>query len=481
MTVSSTGTISSPGIGSGLDIQGIVSKLVALDTAPLQQLQVKASALNSQISAYGQLQSQISNLQAQAANLGNSASWDTMAVASSNSGAITGTATSAAASTSFSMEVSQLAAAQSAGSGVFSTGSSIGTGTLKIQLGSWGNGSFSPGASSEVSIDITAAEDSLSKVAAKINAANAGVNATVLHDASGDRLLMRSSATGVASGFRIQAADDDGNNTDGAGLSRLAFDPQNAPSSMALTQAAQDTLAKINGVDVSSSNTTFANTIDGLTLTATQVTTSPVEVTISRDTTGARANINAFVASYNALNNALSAMTSYNAANKTAGTLQGDSTAVNMQAALRRLVGGAGPVGGAFSRLSDIGVQFQADGTLTTDNTKLDAAMTQPDALKTFFAASAEGTASDGLATRLNDFTTGMLSVDGVFATKTKSLQAAVKRNSNDQDTVNTRANQHQTQLLKQYNQLDTDLGKLTALSTYITQQVAMWNKTSSG
>jgi flagellar hook-associated protein 2 len=482
--------ISSPGIGSGLDVQSIVSQLVALDKQPLQQLQVKASGLNSQISAYGQLQSQIANLQTQAANLASAASWETMAVSSSNSSAIVGTATSAAAPTSFSMEVSQLARAQSAGSVVFATGSSVGTGVLKIQLGTWDKGEFtsasdgtavfSPGASSEVSINITAADDTLAKVAAKINATNAGVNATVLHDASGDRLLMRSSTTGAASGFRIQAVDDDGNNIDGAGLSRLAFDPENATAGLALTQTAQDTLATINGVSVASANTTFSNAIDGLTLTATQVTTAPVNVTVSRDTTSARANITAFISSYNALNNALSTMTGYNASTKTAGTLQGDSTAVGLQTALRQLVGSLGPGGGAFSRLSDIGVQFQTDGTLKADDTKLNAAMTNPDALKTFFAADNTGTASDGLATRINDFASGLLDPSGIFTTKTKSLQDAVKRNSDEQTTVNTRADQHQTQLLAQYSRLDSNLSQLTALNTYITQQVAMWNKQSN-
>jgi len=197
--------ISSPGIGSGLDIQGIVAKLVALEKQPLQQLQVKASGLNAKLSAYGQLKSQIANLQDQAAKLASASSWETMAVTSSNAGAVVGTATSAAAATAFSMEVSQLARAQSAGSGVFGTGTAPGTGSLKIQLGTWAKGDFTPeadgtaeftpGSGSEVSIDITAADDTLAKVAAKINAAGAGVNATVLRDASGERLLVRSSAT----------------------------------------------------------------------------------------------------------------------------------------------------------------------------------------------------------------------------------------------------------------------------------------------
>lgn len=481
--------ISSLGIGSGgLDTRSIVDKLVALEQRPLQQLQVKASGLNARLSAYGQLKSQIANLQDQAGKLGTAATWEAMTVSSSNGGAITGSATSVAATTAFSMEVGQLAKAQSAGSAVFATGSPVGTGTLKIQLGSWDKGDFtpgvtdgtavfSPGAASEVAINITAADDTLAKVAAKINAANAGVNATVLRDASGERLLMRSSATGEASGFRIQAVDGDGGHTDDSGLSRLAFDPENATAGLGLTQTAQDTKATINGVAVASSNTTFADAIEGVTLTVAQVTTAPVEVSIKRDTAGARSGINGFVESYNALSNALAAMTRYNPADKSAGTLQGDSTAVSLQAALRQLVGGMGTAGSEFGRLSDLGVQFQADGTLKVDSTKLDAAMAKPDALKAFFTADEAGTASDGMALRVKDFAAGMLGSDGVFATTAKSIQGAVKRNSEDQERVAERASRLETRLLAQYTRLDTNLNRLSALNSYVTQQVAQWNR----
>ena len=484
--------ISSLGIGSnGLDTRSIVDKLVALEQRPLQQLQVKASGLNARLSAFGQLKSQISNLQDQAAKLAASSSWEAMSVSSSNSGAIVGTATSAAAVTAFSMEVSQLAKAQSAGSAVFASGGAIGTGALKIQLGSWSKGDFTPGvadgnaefaagAGAEVSIDITSDDDTLAKVAAKINAAEAGVTATVLRDASGERLLLRSSATGEASGFRIQAVDDDGNNSDAAGLSRLAFDPQNATVGLALTQAAQNTKATINGVEVSSSNTTFADAIEGVTLTVAQVTTAPVEVSIKRDTAGARSNITSFVESYNALSNALATMTRYNPADKTAGTLQGDSTAVSLQSALRQMVGGMGSSGSEFGRLSDIGVQFQADGTLKVDAAKLDAAMTKPEALKAFFSADEAGTASDGMALRIKDFAGGMLGADGIFDTKTKSIQSAVKRNTEDQERVAERASRLEARLLAQYTRLDTNLNRLNALNSYVSQQVSQWNKSSN-
>ncbi len=469
--------ISSPGIGSGLKVQELVASLVALEKKPLAQLQVAASSLNARVSAYGQLKSQIANLQDQAAKLASASTWGAMSVTSSNAAAVSGVAKEGASATGFSVEVSQLARAQSAGSQVFAAGSVVGTGSLKIQLGSWGKDTnndpeFSKGAGAEVSIDITAADDTLAKVAAKINAANAGVTATVLRDASGERLLMRSSETGEAQGFRIQATED----AAAPGLSRLAFDPQNGSAGLSLTQAAQDTLATINGVQVASKNNTLTDTVDGLTLTVAQVTTAPVDITIKNDTAGARTAIKNFVESYNALSSAMGSMTSYDAKTKTAGTLQGDSTAVNLQSALRRLVGGMGAPDSEFSRLSDIGVQFQADGTLKIDDAKLDKAMAKPDALKQFFAADPEGTASDGMAVRMKEFAAGMLESDGLFATKTKSLEGSVKRNTDEQQKVLDRAARTETRLLAQYSRLDATMGKLDALSNYMNQQVTQWN-----
>lgn len=199
--------ISSAGIGSGLDVKSIVSQLVALEQKPLSQLQTKASSITAKLSAYGQLQSQMANLQDMASKLATASNWDAMSVSSSNA-AISGTATTAAAVTAFSVEVSQMARAQMAGSAPLApAGSPVGAGTLRIELGAWstsGPTTFTKGSGAAVNVAV-GATDTLSQIADKINAAGAGVTATVLKDDAGERLLMRSSATGEASAFRVQA------------------------------------------------------------------------------------------------------------------------------------------------------------------------------------------------------------------------------------------------------------------------------------
>lgn len=481
--------ISSIGIGSGLDVKSIISQLIALEQKPLGQLQVKASSITAQLSSYGQLKSQMANLQDMAGKLASASNWNAMTVSSSNSAAISGTATTAAAVTSFSVAVSQLAQAHTAGSDSLPAGS-VGAGTLRIELGAWstsGPNTFTKGDAAAVNVSV-GATDTLSQIADKINAAGAGVTATVLKDDTGERLLMRSSVTGEASAFRIQAlaepvapATEGEAITNSTGLGRLAYDPANVTGGLSLTQAALNTKATINGVAVSSQGNKL-EAIAGVTLNVTKLIplNEPAEITIKRDTAAAKTSINNFVASYNAISSALAEMTKYDAATKTGGTLQGDSTAVSLQATLRRMVGGSGPGGSSFSRLSDLGVEFQKDGSLKVNDTKLDAALTKPDDVKAFFMADSGSEGGNGLALRLKDFAAGLLNTSGTLSTRSDALKSASDRNTKEQERMSDRIGKTQARLEAQYSRLDASMGKLNALSNYMNQQVTQWNNTKN-
>lgn len=475
--------ISSIGLGSGINVEDTVAKLVALEQRPIQALQTKATAINSQVSAYSQLKSQISNLQTQVDKLTSSDTWQSRVLSSSNASTVTGTATSKAAYATYDVKVTQLASAQTIGSGLVASGSALGEGKLTITLGEWKDGALKAnevdGKPAAVSIDITSADDTLAKVAAKINAANAGVTATVLRDHTGERLTLQSNATGGNAAFTVAVEETAGKE----GLSQFAYMSEAAGAAkMTRSQTAQDTQATINGISMSSRNTTFADVADGVTLTVSQKmadTDAAVRITIKGDTATAKTALTNLVESYNALSSAMKTMTAYDATTKTAGTLQGDSTAINLQSALRRLLSGNSGAGGAFGTLSQIGLEFQADGQLKVNDTKLTKALEDPDSMSKFFAADLEGDASDGLGVRLKAFTSGLLSSDGVFATKDDSMKAQLKRNTQDQERLTTRVNNYEKRLLAQYTALDVKMSSLTALDTYVTQQITAWNKDS--
>lgn len=478
-------SVSSIGIGSGIDVESIISQMTALEKRPLTTLQTKASTIQARVSLVGQIKSQVAALSTAASKLATASSWTGVTVKSSNESAVTGSVTGAASSTSFSVEVQQMAAAQSTASNAVTVDSAIGTGTLNIDIGTWnysGTPAFTPGSASTISVTIGAGEGTLTKIAAKINAASAGVTATVLRDASGERLLMRSNSTGETTGFRIQAVgDSDGNNTDSTGLSQLAFDPANGSFGMAANtyQKGLNTKATINGIAVQSTNTTLADAVPGLTLNFGAVTTSPATVTVANDTATIKKNIQDFMASYNSLSKTLTEATKYDEANKSGGLMQGDSVITGLQGAMRSLLGSSSS-GSTFSRLAEVGLEMQRGGLLTLSSSKLDTALKDPVNLAALFTADNTGTAADGFGVKVKAFSDGLLATGGTVTTKSDALQTALTRNSKDQGKVNERVALMEKRLRAQYSALDTKMAGLTALNTYISQQVTQWNKSGS-
>lgn len=471
------GPISSPGIGSGIDVQSIVSQLVSLEKAPLTQLQAQASSIKTKLSSYGAVQSQVSALRDAAAKLATGSGWNAVTASSSNPSAISVTVAAGAPATSLTMEVAQLAKAQSTASAAVPTGSGVGSGSLTIELGSWASGSFSAGTGAPMNITVDAGEDSLSAIAAKINGADAGVSATVLKDASGERLLLRSKETGLDNGFRITAADDDGNPADANGLSRLAFDGVSATGTNQ-TQAGQNALATVNGVSIETASNRLSDTLPGMTLQLSQVTTQPVAIEVTTDMDAIRANVKSFVDAYNTLNNNLTASTKYDAGTKTAGTLQGDASAIGLQNALRgmmRSVSASSP----FSRLADIGIEMQTNGGLTIKQETFDAALRNTTQMRNLFTIDTGDAGTQGIGLKARAFTDGLLSIDGVVNSRKNALQKSLDRNGLAQDKVEERAARAEVRYLAQYNAMDANVARLNAINTFVSQQITLWNKSS--
>ena len=464
--------LSSTGIGSQLPVEEIVSKLVALEKKPLASLTQVASSMQTQLSTFSQVKSLMSTLSDTAAKLAKNSAWDGMLATSSNSAAVTVNATGATSATSFSIGVEQLARGQSVASGPMTASPPGLSGKLSIDLGKWAGASFTANASNPAKTVDIAAGDSLSQIATKINEVGAGVTATVLRDASGERLLMRSSTTGEESGFRITGNDPS--------LSALSFNPAdtNLTGGMTGSQYAQNAKATVNGIAVQSATNTFADTIPGMSFTALQVTTpaTAVEIGVNADTEGMKKNIQDFANAYNALNDLLATSTKYDAASKKAGALQGDSTSVGLQNAMRSLIATTTEGTGTFKRLADIGIDIKTGGKLEVSATKLDSALKDPAALKAMFANTGGSAAEDGLAVKVKAMTSKMLGFEGLISNKSDAINASLKRNSSDQDRVNARAAMFETRLRAQYMALDVKMGSLTGLSAYIGQQVSQWN-----
>ena len=354
----------------------------------------------------------------------------------------------------------------------------VGAGTLTFDIGKWSGEPkvFTLGGAGTVNVEISAT-DTLGDVASKINGSKAGVTATVLSDASGERLMLRSTSTGEDAGYRMSAVDADGNMADSAGLSRLVVG--------GTTEYAANANATVNGVAVTSATNSFSNTVAGVTFTALQVTTGDVAITVAKDNSAVKKNVEAFVSAYNAINQALNEVTKYDAGTKTAGLLQGDSAAVTLQNTLRAALQSVNS-SGALRNLSAVGVVSEGGlgnvsptGNLTLDATKFNKAMENPDDVKTFFRGADGGSVGDGFAGKFKSFTDKLLASDGFFATKAKIYEQSLKLNAKDVETINDRADRLEKSLTARFSALDTKMSSLNALNAYISQQVTAWNKSS--
>ena len=482
-----TGSISSAGIGSGLDVSSIVSSLMAVETQPLTKLQTVASTMQTKLSAFGQMQSFVSSFRDAAAQLQTASNYAVTTATSSDTTSVGASSTTKAIPGSYAVSVTSLASTQStvSASGQFSAGTdAVGTGSITISLGTWSTGQTSftaKSGSTDVVIPIGASENTLAGIRDKINAANAGVSATLVTDATGTRLALQSSATGAANGFRVTVSDDDAANTDALGLSRLAFDPPSATTGTTLTQSAVNTKASINGIAVETTGSTLSDVVDGMTFNLSKVTTTPVTVSVTRNTDSVKSLMTNFVGAYNALASFLSSATSYDASTKTAALLQGDATTTGLQNQLRSMVAQAGKASGTFGTLSDIGLEFQKDGRLKVNDTKLSAALSNlPELTKAMTNVDTATPTNNGFAKSLTAWADGLLGSTGSLTGKTKSIQSQIASNQKDQDNLSTRLTAIEARIRAQYTALDTTMSNANALSKYVTQQITTWNKSTA-
>ena len=477
-------SLASPGIGTGLDVRSIVTQLLALERRPLDLLQTNTTRISNQLTSYGKLQSAMTTLRDAARKLADADHWSPSTVTSSNATAVSVSSDGSAPPGSYSVAVSRLAAAQtiSTATSLPAATDSVGTGSLTIELGSWnvGQTAFTPKPEgTPTTLNIAVGSDSLEDVRDAINSAGAGagVTASIVNDANGARLALRSTTTGVENGFRISVIDDDGDNADVAGLSQLAFDPESGASQMDSNLEAANATATINGVPISSATNTLTSVLDGLTLRLGQVTTADVDLIVERDNVAVRKNITDFAGAYNDMVKLLREQTRNDAGGTNNGALQGDSSTIGLTNQLRSLAGGSSAAATAFSRLADIGLAPQSDGTLKVDDSKLDKAMANLPELQTFFARDEAGSESDGFAKMFEDFGDLRLDSEGIFATRKASLQTRIDRNTDRGAQMENRLSLVEKRLYEQYTRLDTNIARLNQLQNYVTQQIANWNR----
>ena len=456
--------ISSIGIGSGLDVESIVTQMVELEKRPIKTLEAKAEFIQGKISTYGQIKSLTDDLNAAVRDLTLDRTWSSVKIASSNTSVVSAAMTGAAQPGSYSIYVDQLAQAQTSVSSAMGKADSLGAG---------GKLNFTVAGAAPLAITLVSS-DTVESVVAKINnddVLSKSVIASVVKDAAGNlQMMVRSRESGAQNAFSMSVqADVPGVEGD---LNKLAFLPVSSGG-----QIAQDALIKLNGVTASSPSNVFADLVPGLSLTVSEEGKSSI-LSLTQDKEAVQASIQKFVDAYNALNTLLSDSTKYDQESGSAGMLQGDSGTVSLQNSLRMLTQSvASQASGAFSRLSQVGIQMLQGGKLTLDTTKMATALNDVTSLKSLFAAKADANGQGGgVAVAFKSFTDQLLAFDGGINSKTDALELQLKRNSSDTDKVNDRAKTLESRLRAQYTALDVKMASLNSLSSYVEQMVTSWN-----
>lgn len=390
-------TVSSLGVGSGIDLQSLVDGLVSDERQTrLTRLDVREGAATEKISAYGFLKSTVSEFNASITTLSSISTFQVRSAISSDTDAFSVSASLDAAVGTYAVDVLSEGTAQVlsrtsfvdvTNQAIVSADTQIGGGTLQIQQGS--QPSFA--------VEITSAASSLNDIAAAINSAdgNTGVEASVINADSGPVLVINAVEVGEDNAITITVSDVDGNDTDAIGLSQLTFDSLDLPgSNLTQTTGAANAQIQINGQTVTSSDgNVFADVVTGVTITALAQTTATGTASISKDTQKAAEAVDDFVERFNALVDSINELgRAGTESGVSSGALVGDSVLRNLNSQIRRTlfesIDDTQPEGART--LSDIGIRVDRDGKLSVDSSQLS------DLLETNFDDVARLLAADG-------------------------------------------------------------------------------------
>jgi flagellar hook-associated protein 2 len=456
--------IQASGVGSGLDINSLVTQLVSAEnasrSAPILR---RETAATTKISALGTLKGALSAFKGALTPLRNLEVFSARKATSADTDRFTVSASSAAAAGSYDVEVLNLASAHRLASNPYLDGAdtAIGYGSLAITVG-------------EDSFDVEIPQDAntLEDIRDAINNApdNSGVQATLLNGTEGTRLILTSRKTGAEHAIKIVASGGDG------GLAALDYDPAGTMNLIEKDQA-KDALVKISGFEVSSSTNVIDDAVEGVTINLLKAEVGvKTTLNVSFDTASVTTRIQSFVTEYNNMQTQLAKLGSYDAASKTAGPLLGDSLLRGIEQDMRR--GLTNPVSGLtgdYSVLASVGITTTASGSLELDTAKLTKALdSDPDAVAHLFGS------ENGVAARLFDQVDARLASGSDLDSRDTSLKRDLDQIADDKEALALRMEQIEARYRKQFTALDSLLSQLQTTSSYLAQQLASVPKAGS-
>lgn len=372
--------ITSVGVGSGIDVQGLVEKLVSAEGDPVTaKLDRKEANLGESLTALGVFQGALTEFQGSLTGLKDPNAFTKMSLKLSDDEVIGASISGEPDAGTYDIQVERLAQQHRLVSGTFASDiAAIGKGSISLQFGEVNNAQeFIVNPKRPVkNIFITEDNNSLKGIQEAINEADAGVKASVLRVGKGFRLILSSEIPGTNNSIRVKINDDDGVDTDLFGLSSLSYEPGKFVDqgvNMRQTSAALNSLVLIDGVEIESPKNNIDDVISGVTLSldASSVGHS-VELKIFHDKSKVAASIQEFVAQYNAFIERSNELTKYDPESKEAAPLANDSSVRSVLSQIRRELGSNFTnVNSEYGSLASLGISTERVGTLTIDDNKV--------------------------------------------------------------------------------------------------------------
>ena len=447
--------LSAPGLGSGLDVNNLVTQLVAAERSPVEQrISRTQTGIDSKLSALGVMRGVLSTLQSSVGALRTENQVLARRAVSSDPTILRATASTSAPVGTYSVEVLALATTHKLVSEPYAggSGSLVGTGELTFTQ----NGEEF----------VVAATDSmtLAQLRDAINTApdNRGVRASIVQADDGARMVFTAAASGSAQAINVQVTPPNGT------LKKLEYDPgqgQGQTPPMTVLSAATDAQVKIEGFSVSAAGNTVAAAIEGVTLDL--VTSKPgttVTVTVSPDVASVKEKIAKFVNDYNNAAGTMASQRSFDGGTRKAGPLLGDSTLLGVESRMRRdITGVIQSLPGSPSTLSEIGIGFGVDGRLVVNDGRLSAAL-QSDAVGVAKVLAGNG----GIAKRLYDTIEGAIGLGGQVVGRTDSLQAQRRDLQKQREALDVRMQLVEASYRRQFGALDAMLTDMQSTGRYL-------------
>ena len=439
------GSITSLGVGSGLDLEALVQNLLAAESRPIQLLESRKASIDLKISGFGQVQSALSEFQAALSALSSAESFRGISASSSDDSVFAATATQSAVPGSNVVVVTQLAQSNKQASQSFTSESEVlGTGQLSFTVGS-----------ESFSVDITTETNTLAQIRDAINADsdNNSVQASIINIDEGSKLILTATESGVANQINLTVTDDDANNTDDAGLSRLVFGIQEI-------DVAQDATFEVDGFAVTRPSNQVSDVIQGVTLELSDLGTATVSV--SENLSVANSSIESFVSAYNTLTSTLAAQRD--------STLSGENTLINIESRIRGLFSQSyNDSSSNINYLFQLGLSFDRDGVLSFDAEEFNSAIASDfSEIQNIFTNS-----ETGFITLLEDVIEGYTESEGILTARTDGLNDEKESIDEDIERIEIRLESVEARLRAQFGSLDGLLSQLNSTSSFLTQQLA--------